>query len=50
MLEDGSQAIAALHDAGCCGSGAGRRGKTAVCEMQHVLGEGTAIHSPDLAS
>lgn len=35
--------------AGCCGSRAGRQGKTAVCQMQHVVGEGAAKHSPDLA-
>lgn len=46
-----AQPTSAQLGIGCCGSGAGCQGKTAVCQMQHMVGGGgggPAIH-PDLA-
>lgn len=45
-----AQPITDQLGAACCGSRAGRQGKTAVRQTQRVAGEGTAIHGPDLAS
>lgn len=54
MLQDGTAALPARPGqptrdqrlTGCCGSRAGRQGKAAVCQMQHVVGGGSRNTHP----